>query len=143
MSNRRKSKPRLNPGCSGKFAEAGAGAPVFKEEPEFAGAGAPAFKDEPGFAEPGPRSPKKSRGLPGPRPSKNSRVLPGPGPRSITRVEIGGIQSGGECPGGFGPRTVSGDPLCPPLPPFLLFKSISIFCLPPWPVAMWVRRTIS
>ena len=88
MSNRQKSKPRLNPGCLGKFAGAGAGAPVFKEEPGFAGAGAPAFKDEPGFAEPGPRSSKKSRGLPGPgpRPSKNSRVLPGPGPgpRSIT-----------------------------------------------------------
>ena len=56
MSNRQKSKPRLNPGCLGKFA--GAGAPVFKEEPGFAGARAPAFKEEPGFAEPGPRSSK-------------------------------------------------------------------------------------
>ena len=41
MSNRRKSKPRLTPGYLGKLA--GAGAPVFKEEPGFAGAGAPAF----------------------------------------------------------------------------------------------------
>ena len=92
MSNRRKSKPRLTPGYLGKFAGAGAGAPVFKEEPGFAGAGAPAFKEEPGFAGPGPRSSKNSRGLPGPgpRPSKSSRGLPGPGPgpgpgpRSIT-----------------------------------------------------------
>ena len=92
MSNRQKSKPRLNPGCLGKFAGAGAGAgaPVFKEEPGFAGAGAPAFKEEPGFAGPGPRSSKNSRGLPGPgpRPSKSNRGLPGPGPgpgpRSIT-----------------------------------------------------------
>ena len=65
MSNRQKSKPRLNPGCLGKFAGAGAGAPVFKEEPGFAGAGAPAFKEEPGFAEPGPRSSKKKPGFAG------------------------------------------------------------------------------
>ena len=69
MSNRRKSKPRLNPGYLGKFA--GAGAPVFKEEPGFAGAGAPAFKEEPG-----PRPSKNSRGLPGPGPGLGPRSIP-------------------------------------------------------------------
>ena len=75
MSNRRKSKPRLIPGCLGKFA----------------GPGAPAFKEGPGFTGAGPRPSKKGRVLPGPRPSKNSRGLPGPGPRSITSHNPGWV----------------------------------------------------